>query len=248
MAVSIVTGSTELPQSTERPPASPRDNLPPRREWTGHRVGRAAVGWLLTAGAVYVLAQFDIDLMGRIGVDLQAEPHPLVQAARSLSEWPVLIFAIPVAVADRRRKLVLCHVLLGAYIAFNITHLGKKTVIRERPYATFDRLAADPDLPRNTSWLGVGLDFQKKETMESFPSGHAANAFALAATLAWFYPSWRLAFFVLAAACAGSRFIQGAHWPSDCLAGAAIGIASAWISLRLRSLTTPSKWFRRSPN
>lgn len=236
-----------MPPANKRPQPSPHDNLPPPRKWTRRRVRRAAAGWLLTAAAVFLLAQFDLSLMRRIGVDLNAEPYPLVQAARSLAEWPVLILAVPIAVADRRRKLVLCHLILSVLIGFNLVHVGKKTIVRERPYATFDRLAADPELSRNASWLGIGLDLRKKQTLESFPSGHAASAFALAATLAWFYPSWRLAFFLLATACAGSRFIQGAHWPSDCLAGAAIGVASAWTSLRFRTLTTPSKWFRKPP-
>ena len=248
MAESNVAGSRNLPLATEHPPPSPQDILPPRRAWTRTRAARAAVWWSITTGAVFLLAQFDLNLMSRIGVDLNAEPHPLVQAAQALSEWPVLIFVVPVALADRRRKLVICHVLFSAYIGFNLVHLGKKTIVRERPYATFDRLAADPDLPRNASWLGVGLDFRKKQTLESFPSGHTANAFALAATLAWFYPSWRMAFLLLATACAVSRVIQGAHWPSDCLAGAAIGIASTWISLQFRTLTTPSRWFRRAPH
>lgn len=65
----------------------------------------------------------------------------------------------------------------------------------------------------------------------SFPSGHATSAFAAATVLAWCEPRGRVWFYVLAAAIAFSRVYLGVHWPSDVLAGALLGIATALLLL-----------------
>lgn len=61
----------------------------------------------------------------------------------------------------------------------------------------------------------------------SFPSGHAAFFFALAAGI-WFYHR-RLGtlFFIAAALISLSRIAAGLHWPSDILGGAVVGILAA---------------------
>ncbi|MEU5279384.1 phosphatase PAP2 family protein [Streptomyces asoensis] len=79
----------------------------------------------------------------------------------------------------------------------------------------------------------------------SFPSGHTAAAFAFTAAVA---PAWPLAgalCAVPAAAVAVERVQSGAHYPSDVAAGAAIGLAGAWLTrhaphLLLRHWLRPS--------
>ena len=65
-------------------------------------------------------------------------------------------------------------------------------------------------------------------TYQSFPSGHATTAFALAAVLGflserWFYPA-----LLLAAMIGLSRLTLGVHYPSDVLAGAVVGLLGAY--------------------
>ena len=67
----------------------------------------------------------------------------------------------------------------------------------------------------------------------SFPSGHAATAFAGATVLAWFAPRLRVPLFVLAALIAYSRVYVGVHWPLDALGGAALGLLVATALLML---------------
>jgi undecaprenyl-diphosphatase len=69
----------------------------------------------------------------------------------------------------------------------------------------------------------------------SFPSGHAATSFAGAVVLATAVRRAAPALFVLAGAIAFSRVYVGVHYPSDVLAGMALGSLVALVVLRVRS-------------
>jgi undecaprenyl-diphosphatase len=57
----------------------------------------------------------------------------------------------------------------------------------------------------------------------SFPSGHTITAFAVAISLAHFYPDLTLGLLFCALSVAASRILLGMHFLSDVVAGAAIG-------------------------
>ncbi len=67
----------------------------------------------------------------------------------------------------------------------------------------------------------------------SFPSGHAATAFAAATAIAMQAGRTAPAVFLLAVLVAFSRVYVGVHYPSDVIAGAAIGIATGWIVVKV---------------
>ncbi len=76
------------------------------------------------------------------------------------------------------------------------------------------------------------IDTKEIDKYLSFPSGHTSNAFVTASSLSFCYPKWYVIApsFLWAGGVAYSRMHLGAHYPSDVLAGAIVGVASAWIT------------------
>jgi len=71
------------------------------------------------------------------------------------------------------------------------------------------------------------------EDSPSFPSGHTAAAFSLATSLSITYPKWYVIAPSAVWACGVgfARINQGVHYPSDVLAGAAIGVGCAFVNV-----------------
>jgi undecaprenyl-diphosphatase len=119
--------------------------------------------------------------------------------------------ALVLAVLWRRPSLFLTVVVADA-LADLLAELGKAVFDRHRPFET--------QLGPPTS-------------THSFPSGHSATAFACATVLASLAPRWRVPFFVLAALIAFSRIYNGVHYPTDVLAGSALGVLVGLAVLRV---------------
>ena len=140
------------------------------------------------------------------------------------SAWWVkgLVFVAVGAVADLRRRprAVPMTALLaaGAFaVASLLSDAVKALVGRERPPVADAGISALIHLPGDPS----------------FPSGHAATAFAAAGVVALRYPALRLPLLGLAALIALSRVYLGVHYPLDVIAGAALGLAVAWAVVAL---------------
>jgi membrane-associated phospholipid phosphatase len=79
----------------------------------------------------------------------------------------------------------------------------------------------------------------------SFPSGHAAGAFALAALLCAYYPRWRWAFVSFAVAVALARLQLDRHFASDLVAGAFLGwFWAQWMMAWRRAARRPKNGTR----
>ena len=71
------------------------------------------------------------------------------------------------------------------------------------------------------------------ESSPSFPSSHTAAAFSLATSLSIKYPKWYVIAPSAVWACSVgfSRMNEGVHYPSDVIAGAAIGAGCAVVNI-----------------
>lgn len=85
--------------------------------------------------------------------------------------------------------------------------------------------------PANCFFSGVAGRWAFDEF--SFPSGHALNAFALAATVGLALPALAVPLLFCAASIAVSRVVLGAHFIADVLAGALIGATLGTLAFRL---------------
>ena len=138
-------------------------------------------------------------------------------------KWP-LIAMLGVAGDCRRRCLPRATVAaFGAVAAAGVA----VTVLKE----LFDRAR-----PPVSGIDAVGLIPESA----SFPSGHAATAFAAAVAVGAFYPGVRRPLLGLAAVVALSRVYLGVHYASDVLAGTALGVALGLASVWLVRSVAPT--------
>lgn len=108
--------------------------------------------------------------------------------------------------------------IVGTLAVNTIVTQGLKYAVNEqRPYTKYPLLIHPYDA---------------SETGHSFPSGHTSTAFALAASLSIEYKKWYFVVpaYAYATAVGYSRLYLGEHYPTDVLAGAAIGVGSAYLS------------------
>jgi membrane-associated phospholipid phosphatase len=116
--------------------------------------------------------------------------------------------------------------LFGAGVRMLAAHelaTGVKTWVKDRVVRT---------RPRNPAKRGAhkphkGHDTRKEKS--SFPSGHAAGAAAVTGAFAAVYPGYGMAARGAAGAVALGRIPSCKHYPSDVVAGTAIGVASAAV-------------------
>lgn len=131
--------------------------------------------------------------------------------------WGGAAATIAVLGSARARKAAVRGAASLALASATINTVGKWSVRRPRPM--LDGVPAARQLttqPRTTS----------------FPSGHSASAFAFTAGVALEHPLWGAALAPVAVSVAFSRVYTGVHYPSDVLAGAALGVAAGLVVRR----------------
>lgn len=133
----------------------------------------------------------------------------------------LLWFAVAAALAASRRRPARRAALRGAgslALASATVNLAAKGLARRtRP---------------ETGGIPLIRRLRRAPITTSFPSGHSASAAAFATAVALEAPALAAPVSALAAGVAASRVVTGAHYPSDVLAGMAIGAAAATITVR----------------
>ncbi len=167
--------------------------------------------------------------------DMPGELRNLFQTCEPFGDGlGVLLVALAIHQLDRNRRWALPRVLACGWGAGLAANAIKMMVVRVRP--------RDFDFQGDV-WTTFGGWFPWTEagySGQSFPSAHSATAAGLAMALVWLYPSGRLLFPALAVLVAGHRIESAAHFLSDVLCGAALGIVVASACLKFGHLP---RWF-----
>ncbi len=183
---------------------------------------------LLALGALAVWACGDAGPSRHFsGLWWVAEKREALERLSDWGLWPLYtLFGALLAAGWRRpawRDWGLAYLIAQLAGSLVLVRAIKMAVARARPDATAGSM---PD-----TWLGLAWDAD----FHSFPSGHSADAFTGAVLLCLLLPRpWMRGYALGYAALIGfTRVLLAKHWPSDVLAGAAIGTAAALATVRL---------------
>jgi undecaprenyl-diphosphatase len=157
-----------------------------------------------------------------VGVNRRARHRAVVMVLRAVSWlgngifWYALMLCLLVAHADAAALPVLHMVFAGA-VCTCCYKMVKRTTVRMRPFE------ANPLVLARAAVLD----------RFSFPSGHTLHAVAFSFVACAYYPGLWIVLWPFTVVTAVSRVALGLHYPSDVLAGAALGAAIAAASFVL---------------
>lgn len=135
--------------------------------------------------------------------------------------WVLGILAI--FIFFKKRRLLFESFLAAAVARFGITDIIRYFYNRPRPFE-----------------VGNFSPLVPHEASGSFPSGHVAFFFALAATIFLYNRRWGAVFFIGAILVGLGRVWAGVHWYSDILGGAVVGIlTSIFVNFLARKFQRP---------
>lgn len=189
---------------------------------------RVFIVFLFLLGSLTCFSQnLDINILKDINPSV---PNSSFWRGVSSSVAPVVI-GLPVGMylvnhLDKNHKgeVTSFHIAGGIVTAMLLTQSFKYLVHRERPFITYP-LDVHP--------------FDAGDITPSFPSQHTSFAFATATALSLQYHRWYVVVpaYAWASAVGYSRLYLGEHYPSDVIAGAALGtgsaILSAWLTKKI---------------
>jgi undecaprenyl-diphosphatase len=114
-------------------------------------------------------------------------------------------------IRTKENRRMVAQALISACVALGINGMIAHFFYRNRPFMTHPV-----------------IQLIKHPANASFPSDHAAGAFVIALAI-WFFRKKDGSIWLLLATCiALSRVWTGVHYPTDVIAGALIGMISAW--------------------
>lgn len=122
-----------------------------------------------------------------------------------------LLFFSPKIIRQEKLRIFFVTAISVVVARLGVTELIRLLYHRPRPYVTYQvhQLIAEQ------GW--------------SFPSGHSAFFFAMAAALYHYNKKWGIGFFIAAIVMNISRVIAGVHYPSDIIGGIFVGISAAYL-------------------
>jgi membrane-associated phospholipid phosphatase len=174
---------------------------------------------------------FDIDLLKQINGHETAFKNDFFKAVGQ--SVTVVNIAAPLGILtaglvkhDLQLQKKAAYMVGGYILSAAVTQGLKRTIQRQRPFEKYSFIVKRDD----------GGSY-------SFPSGHTSAAFYAATSLSILYPKWYVIVpSMLWASTAGyGRMYQGVHYPTDVLAGAVVGAASAWVTYKAQQWVNKKK-------
>jgi len=169
---------------------------------------------------------WDINLLQKINPD---NPNSSFWLGMTNSAYPITIgvqggfMVSDYFKSDSTRGRIPWHIAEKLFVLV-VTEAMKYTINRPRPYTTYP---------------GLVHPYDNSESGLSFPSAHTSLAFNTAATLSIRLHKWYITIpaYLWASGVGYSRLYLGEHYPSDVIAGAILGVGSAyftdWIDRKL---------------
>lgn len=171
----------------------------------------------------------DIDILKNINQNRNQKLDKLLNTL-SKSVYPISL-AIPLSMIgaglmnkDKNLQRQGLTSLASFTVSMGTTYVLKKIIARERPYEKYNFI-----IPYYL------------ENDPAFPSGHTTAAFSTATSLSLTFKKWYIVVpaYTWASTVAYSRLHLGVHYPSDVLAGALVGVGSAWVCYKA------NRWLQR---
>jgi undecaprenyl-diphosphatase len=192
---------------------------------------------------------------------------PLMAVLSSLDFWwPFLIAAALIAVTwggFRMRMMLVTAALAIVVTDALVVRTLKDLVGRPRPHEMLEGVRTLDLADARPRFLALTVPLRQEYSVarirpprgSSFPSGHAANNFAVAAVATVFFRRWGWLLFVPAALVSYSRIYVGSHWPLDILVSGLIGLGVGFLVVagvealwRRWGAACLPRWYSRHPN
>ncbi len=139
----------------------------------------------------------------------------------------VLLFILVACAVLRRKRVILLLLFLYGIVAGSVYGL-KYLIQRPRPFQALG--------------MASQLYQTRGEVIDpSFPSAHATYAFMMATLLSYWFPRYRVIFYVLAGSIGWTRIYLFLHYPTDVIAGGILGYGITRIVLYLMSPSSHNK-------
>ena len=214
------------------------------------RVYRTPLIILFVGGFLSVLA-FKWDLAIRQvlveaqGPKWQKTPEAKIYGQiRVWGDWPPIMVAAAIsflifkARGNRRWSRIVLAAMIASTLAGMIANASRLTTGRPRP-REIPKIEHGFYGPYHNGRILVGVP-----AYNSFPSGHTATAFGLAAAVVFASPGWGLLVLIGAVGVAWSSIAIGAHHPSDVAVSITLAFLTGWfvvrfMKLRIRSGSSP---------
>lgn len=178
---------------------------------------------LLCLSLPFFCQNLDIDLLKEINLNRNTKLDRVFQVITDSAA--IVAYGVPFViiilsflcknVANKRKGIIIgASILLSGIFASVL----KYSINRSRPFEVYNFIQN----------VGEGGS-------PSIPSGHTADAFAIATAICLAYPKWYVIIPFSAWACAVgySRMDLGVHYPSDVLVGALIGSSAAFLCYKI---------------